>query len=307
MNISLNEDEQILRGAIRDLTVSLAADGATLERAWQAYSELGLCAVDVPETLGGAEMGIAALAVACAAIAESKPAWAICMGVHNLSLRQAALHNAAEKGQMMTLASGEAYAAANVTPTGSPRTLVWDALRVQHFFVGSHGACTPIPIETPAANTHSAEFFDGARLLAVDDSSTIQADWAAWDLIWAAVSLGVARGAFRTLVEYSQEREQFGRPLSAFQAIQWMLADSSAELDGAAVLVDRAIRRPSTAVHAARAALFASEAAVKIADRAIQAHGGYGFTMEYLPQEFWRSAHQLHDILAADAAKRTLR
>ena len=306
MNISLSEDEQILRGAVRDLTTSLMADGASLERAWQAYREIGLCAVDVPESLGGAEMGMAALAVACAAIAESNPSWAICVGAHNLSLRKAALSAAADHKNLVALASGEAYAAASITPNGAPKVLVWDTLRVPHLFVEADGECTSLSVEVSTGAEHSVDLFDGARLMAVEDDSNSHAEWASWDLIWAAISLGTARGAFRTLVEYSQEREQFGRPLSAFQAIQWMLADSSAELDGAAVLLDRSIREPSVAAHAARAAVFASEAAVKIADRAIQGHGGYGFTLEYSPQAYWRGAHQLHDVLVADATGRSM-
>tara|TARA_B100001093_G_scaffold511201_1_gene578587 strand:+ start:92 stop:580 length:489 start_codon:yes stop_codon:yes gene_type:complete len=133
------------------------------------------------------------------------------------------------------------------------------------------------------------------RSLPVSNPPTAAADEAdaTWDSIWASILVGIARGAFKTMVAYSEERTQFGRALSKFQAVQWMLADSSTELDAAALLTARALATPGDQRLAAAAAYYSGKVCLAISDRAIQVHGGYGFTLEYRPQLFWRAARQI--------------
>jgi len=110
----------------------------------------------------------------------------------------------------------------------------------------------------------------------------------------AAQAVGIGRAALEKAVAYSKDREQFGKAIGSFQAIQWMLADSATELDAARLLYLRAAQLKDKGARfsseAAMAKLFASEAASRAADHAIQIHGGYGFTTEYDPERHYRDA-----------------
>jgi alkylation response protein AidB-like acyl-CoA dehydrogenase len=101
----------------------------------------------------------------------------------------------------------------------------------------------------------------------------------------AAMALGLGYGALDMATAYAKERKQFGKPISDFQAIQWMLADSKTELDAGALLTYRAAsladRGLPFAVEAAMAKLFASEAATRACNKSLQIHGGYGYTREF--------------------------
>ena len=108
----------------------------------------------------------------------------------------------------------------------------------------------------------------------------------------AALSLGIAQGAFDAALKYSKQRKQFGRLISEFQAIQFKLADMATEIAAARLLVQRAAwlkdqGRPVNA-ESAMAKLYASEIAVKAANEAVQIHGGYGFTKDYPVEKFYR-------------------
>ncbi len=101
----------------------------------------------------------------------------------------------------------------------------------------------------------------------------------------ASQSVGIARAALDAATTYAKERRQFGHPLSEFQAIQWMIADSATELDAAELLALRAAQRqeaghPFTR-EASIAKVFATEAAYRACHRAVQIHGGYGTIREY--------------------------
>jgi len=107
-----------------------------------------------------------------------------------------------------------------------------------------------------------------------------------------AMALGLAQAAFEAALQYSKEREQFGRPICDFQAIQWMLADMATEIDAARLLVYRAAWLKDQGAHftkeAAMAKLYASEMAERVCFKAIQIHGGYGYTREYDVERFYR-------------------
>jgi alkylation response protein AidB-like acyl-CoA dehydrogenase len=108
----------------------------------------------------------------------------------------------------------------------------------------------------------------------------------------AALSVGLARGAYEAALKYSKERRQFGRPISEFQAVQFYLAEMATDIDAGRLLTQRAAAakdsgEPVTRL-SAQAKLFASEMAVKATDRAIQIHGGYGFTKDFPVEKFFR-------------------
>jgi alkylation response protein AidB-like acyl-CoA dehydrogenase len=108
----------------------------------------------------------------------------------------------------------------------------------------------------------------------------------------AALSLGMAEGAYEAALEYSKQRRQFGRAISDFQAIQWKLADMATEIEAARLLTLRAASMKDaglkTTLESSMAKLFASEIAVKCANEGVQIHGGYGFIKDYPAEKFYR-------------------
>ncbi|NQT35105.1 acyl-CoA dehydrogenase [bacterium] len=109
-----------------------------------------------------------------------------------------------------------------------------------------------------------------------------------------AMALGIAQGAYDEALKYSQERYQFGRQISKFQAVQFKLADMATWIEAARHLVYNAARLKdagkSYGKEAAMAKLYASEIGTKIAEEAIQIHGGYGYTRDYPVERMWRDA-----------------
>ncbi len=107
-----------------------------------------------------------------------------------------------------------------------------------------------------------------------------------------ALALGLGQGAFEAAVAYSKDRQQFGKPIADFQAIQWMLADSRTELEAARLLVYRAAIKADTgerySTEASMAKLFASEAGTAACNRAVQVFGGYGYTREFFVERHLR-------------------
>jgi hypothetical protein len=108
----------------------------------------------------------------------------------------------------------------------------------------------------------------------------------------AALAVGIARGAFEASLRYAKERRQFGRPISEFEAIQFYLAEMATDIDAARLLTQRAAAAKDAGdavpILSAQAKLFASEIAVKAADRAVQIHGGYGFIKDFPVEKFYR-------------------
>ena len=110
----------------------------------------------------------------------------------------------------------------------------------------------------------------------------------------AALAVGIAQGAFESAVRYSQERHQFGKPISEFQAIQFKLANMATQIDAARLLMYRAAwmkdNGKKTTKESSMAKLFASEISVNVCEEAIQVHGGYGYTKDYPPEKYWRDS-----------------
>jgi len=108
----------------------------------------------------------------------------------------------------------------------------------------------------------------------------------------AALSVGLAQGAFEASLAYSRQREQFGRPIANFQAIRFKLADMAMEIDAARLLTWRAAVMATQGKRMTRessmAKLFASETAVRVAGEAVQIHGGYGFIKDYPVEKIYR-------------------
>lgn len=110
----------------------------------------------------------------------------------------------------------------------------------------------------------------------------------------AALSLGIARGAYKAALQYSKERHQFGKAINSFQAINFMLADMATEIDAAELLIKRASHlknlKKKMTKEGAMAKLYASEACVRIANNALQIFGGYGYTKDFPAEKYYRDA-----------------
>jgi alkylation response protein AidB-like acyl-CoA dehydrogenase len=110
----------------------------------------------------------------------------------------------------------------------------------------------------------------------------------------AALAVGIAQGAFESAARYSKERQQFGKPIAEFQAIQFKLATMATQIDAARLLMYRAAwlkdQGKKTTKESSMAKLFASEISVEVCEEAIQIHGGYGYTKDYPPEKYWRDS-----------------
>ncbi|MCP2028867.1 alkylation response protein AidB-like acyl-CoA dehydrogenase [Flavobacterium sp. HSC-32F16] len=109
-----------------------------------------------------------------------------------------------------------------------------------------------------------------------------------------ALSLGISKGAYEAALKYSKERHQFGQPISNFQGISFKLADMATEIEASELLLHKAAylkqqHKPVTTL-GAMAKMYASEACVKIANEAVQIHGGYGYTKDFPVEKFYRDS-----------------
>ncbi len=110
----------------------------------------------------------------------------------------------------------------------------------------------------------------------------------------AALSVGIAQGAYEAAVKYAKERQQFGKPIADFQAIQFKLADMATQIECARLLTLQAAatkdaKKPVTQ-RSAMAKLYASEIAVRVSEESVQIHGGYGYTKDYPAEKYWRDS-----------------
>ncbi|HET6512304.1 MAG TPA: acyl-CoA dehydrogenase family protein [Candidatus Kapabacteria bacterium] len=113
----------------------------------------------------------------------------------------------------------------------------------------------------------------------------------------AALSVGCAQGAFEAAIKYVQQREQFGKPLSAQQATMFKLAEMGMKIEAARLLVYRAAWMRDNGMpfskEASIAKLYASEISVEVSEESVQLHGGYGYIKEYPAEKFWRDSKLL--------------
>ena len=108
----------------------------------------------------------------------------------------------------------------------------------------------------------------------------------------AALSVGLAQGAYEAALTYAKVRKSFGKTISTFQAIQWKLADAATRIEAARLLTYRAAylkdRGGRTSLESSMAKLYASETAVRVAEDCVQIHGGYGFVKDYPAEKYFR-------------------
>lgn len=109
-----------------------------------------------------------------------------------------------------------------------------------------------------------------------------------------ALSLGIAKGAYEAALKYAKERVQFGKPISSFQGISFKLADMATEIEASELILHKAAylknKKEEVTKIGAMAKMYASEVCVKVANEAVQIHGGYGYTKDFPVEKFYRDA-----------------
>ncbi|MEM7676168.1 MAG: acyl-CoA dehydrogenase family protein [Myxococcota bacterium] len=331
MRYALTDDQAMIQDAVRRFAEAEVAphayewDGASAAQSsvFAALAELGLMGMRVSESAGGAGLDPLAALIAVEALAAADGGLAWTVALHNLlalPLLEAAGHE-----QVAMLAAGEGVAAwfeAPLTAQVDGRsvclngTAAWVPRAGQaRLLVGWIPKVGAIAI-SPTADGVRVTPADGAMGLRSCAPATIrfedsvatrldgpdrQIELSAWYALGrSAVAIGVAKGALRAATRYAQEREQFGRPIAQFQAVQWMLAETATEIDAAELLAWSAVGPPLLPEGAARAALYALPTATRAGMRAVQIFGGNGYVREYPVERCLRDAKALEVLRPVD-------
>ncbi len=296
MNFELTEDQGVIRGMVRDL----ARAGAPTVK---SLGELGLMGIMAPEKIGGSGMGLVDACVILEELAARHPSTARTVQIHN-TLALGALLEAGTEAQQAEwaerLATGAALGSFGATPDGSrvngvahgETADVVVVLGADGFALMTGGAplCPPAGI-LGFRELRKCDLSGGAlEPMPHDAARSIQAG----NVGLSAIALGIARGALEHGCAYAQERKQFRKPISEFQAIQWKIADSAVAIDSARLLVHRAAWLHDVgkafARQSAMARISACAAAVEVTDHAVQIHGGYGYTTDFPVESLFRDA-----------------
>ncbi|MEM7604694.1 MAG: acyl-CoA dehydrogenase family protein [Myxococcota bacterium] len=253
------------------------AGDAVAEPLLAQAAELGFLGLLAPEAKGGAELDALAYALVVEALAAGSPSVARVVANHAGPATAALaavgkLSEAHVAGESIAFAHGLAPRPASLVASDAGVHETWQAEPVDG--LGHRGArLCRFELGEPEWTLSEA---DAVRALALHE------------LGLAALALGSGRYAYRVALAYAGERRQFSRPIAAFQAIQWKLADSETQLAAATELVQRAALS-GTPADASAARVMAYRAGILATDHAIQIHGGYGYTREYPVERHYRS------------------
>src|SRR5437667_355047 len=227
-------------------------------------AELGLLGVLFPEEYGGADLGYVEYATAIEELSRVDGSVGISVAAHN-SLCSNHIYQYGSEAQkqkyLAPLARGEHLGAWGLTEPGA----------------GSDASGT----RTTAVQKNGGWVINGSKNFI---THAIHAD----------TCVAFAQGAYESALRYSGERQQFGKPIREFQAIQFKLADMATQIDAARLLMYRAAwmkdQGKKTTKESSMAKLFASEISVRVCEEAIQIQGGYGYTKDYPAEKFWRDS-----------------
>ncbi|MFC5754927.1 acyl-CoA dehydrogenase family protein [Actinomadura rugatobispora] len=325
MDLDFSDEQEALRVTLREFfekesppEVVRAAEPLGFDAAlWRKAVEMGLGAIAVPEDRGGGGAGWVELAIAAECLGRSlAPVPLIEAAVANLVL--ASVPGGADLDPLVSRAvGGEALATlalhpvtgdvARLVPAGAVADLVV-VLRGDELLAVpvTGGPAEPVPNlgAMPIADRRVDEA--GAVVLAKGPEATAVHDRAVhhWRMLTGAALVGIASRALELGIAYVLERRAFGVLIGGFQTIQHRLADSTTALEGARLLAYKAAWAldeglPKAAELAAMSLLFASETAFKTASDSLHFHGGYGYTLEYDVQLYFRRA-KAWPLLAGD-------
>jgi alkylation response protein AidB-like acyl-CoA dehydrogenase len=333
MNLYLTEEQELLRDSVDKLlrrestpqrVREAEAAGGFDPRLWDALVELGVPTMRVPEAGGGGGMGLLDAAV----VAEVA-------GRHLASVPLAETLAAARLLSMLNGNEADAWSA-RVRDAGARAVLALHELGAEPGFGGVQlvpgGAAADLilfldgqrvlglapaePLEAPRnlgsgplARVDLRAARAGAVLLAEGPAarSAYLAAVEEWKLLTAAMMVGLARQALEMAAAYSRERVQFGKPIGGFQGVAHPLADSAADVDGARLLVQRAVwaiarGRADAAAAIPMAFWWAGQAARHAVTRSLRTFGGYGLSLEYDIQLYFRRGKAIH-LPAGDPAR----
>jgi alkylation response protein AidB-like acyl-CoA dehydrogenase len=304
------------------------AEGVLPQAVVDEVAALGLFALQLPEGQGGAGLSLAASVAVIEALAGASPALALVVAVHNLSAIAwvvAAGSDRQREEWLPALARAEILGTGACLPSaawhGGAQAQGWSLVGEVPYVIGARladrvvvhdpaGGAAVVDMMTPGVSMEAAETMGlgaaglghvslgtvgvpASRALPGADPAVARQVADALAVGVAAVALGIGRASLSCAVAYAKERQQFGRPIASFQAIQWKLADMATALEAArlatyaaAVGLDRGGPGPPPA----QAKLRAGEAAVRLASEALQIHGGYGYTQEFPVERQLRDA-----------------
>ena len=306
MDFALTADERLLQHEVRSMLehecgteVIRGAEPLGFDRRlWAQFSAMGLTSVAIPEVAGGSGSFMDAAVV----VDESGRALAPVPLVEHLVTRRLLAH---VRSELPFRAGGEEVEPVvslallpaidkmwPLVPAGAVAEYVVGQVQDQYWLDSS----TPPPL---SANQSSSPLADRA---VAGDAQQLDIDPLWWDqaldewrALTASLLVGLAGRALELGVAYAKEREQFGRPIGAFQTIQHLLADLAVSVDGARLLAGKAAWACEHATPRRRelsymAFVFAAETAKRVTERVLHVHGGYGMMQEYDIQLYYRRA-----------------
>jgi alkylation response protein AidB-like acyl-CoA dehydrogenase len=311
MDLALSEEQQDLRDTIARLLAKVsgpeqvrAAEPLGHDPAvWTALADMGVPTMGVPEIGGAAMADLAVVARECGrhlapapvveALVANRLLARLGLPVDDATVRAIALRPA--RGGVFTLVPGGAVAGEVVGLAGDDLVVV------------SSTGTRPSPRNLATAPLADVDTSDATVVASGPDAhEAMRAALDEWRALTAQWLVGLGQAAFAIGAQYVKDRHQFGVPVGSFQAVQHRLADLATELDGATLLVDKAVWAldtldaddPTVATFPGMAFTFAGETAEKVAAAALHFHGGYGFMEEYDIQLHFRRAKATRLLLA---------
>jgi alkylation response protein AidB-like acyl-CoA dehydrogenase len=353
MQFELNDTQKLVQQTARDFAQkTILPQAAAIDREerfpfeiLKGLADLGLMAVNVPSSLGGAEAGVVSYALAMMEVARACASTAVTMAVTNMVGEVIAKFGTKEQAETHcakladgTYAAG-AFALSEPGAGSDPGGMRTTAKKVGDRWVidgqkmwitsGAHAGVIVVWARTGGAGTAGISCFlveKGTKGLVVGKhedkmglrgSNTVSLTFDGCEVPESALlgelgggfkiammaldggrigissqAIGIATAALEESIAYAKDRKQFDQAIANFQAIQWMIADSKTELDAARLLCLRAASMKERGVpfskEASMSKVFSTEHAVKICNRAVQIHGGYGYTREFAAERHLR-------------------
>jgi len=312
MNFELDEDTILLRDSVRDLGKQKAEavrgweSARSLPADWIAeLEEMGLLAMRVPEDDGGAGLSTLAALAVLQELGAFCASTALTVAVHNMLGLGLGADPDSGAGLLGLVRGVEATASSDgFVLHGVDRVAIGATTADRLAVVASvQGALTPMLVSRTDAVSSTRSRTLGLRAADIGSASFegVQAAGLPGDVVTAQTELrlalgfiaaGIGRAALAEGTGYAMERQQFGKPIAKFQAIQWKLADLATGLDAAELMLGLAAARTDAdrPAAAARATLAAVQAVTVGCSDMLQIHGGYGYTEEYAVERLYRDA-----------------
>ena len=258
---------------------------------WRTLGELGLLAITTPDNKGGAGLGLRDLGLVVGYLAQGDLGLAWALARHNQALTILAETSSEELSPYL---SGQLQLDWTQTSSAQP-TRGCDGLVVVEDNQVTLQHCVRIQStkHTIGARTlgHAAPDADTSRTVLGSYNRIENLEFES-TLLAASMAWGLGKSALDAATKYALDREQFGRPIAKFQAIQWKLADGALQLEASELLVDHGLSDPSSA-RAAMAFKASIDALTKLVDDGLQTHGGYGYTEDFDIEKYYRDAQFL--------------